>query len=133
MVPRPRTTVLFYIFYLPPWRKNISFTFFIFHHGGRTFLLRFLYSSTAEERFFYVFYLPPWRKNIPFTFFIVRHGGRTSFFYFTIFRHGGRAFFFNLTIFRGLGNAIFSVSSPSDSYFELTYLSHHSAFFTPLS
>ena len=93
MVPRPRTTVLFYIFYLPPWRKNISFTFFIFRHGGRTFLLHFLSSTVAEERFFYVFYLPPWRKNIPFTFFIFRHGGRTSFFYFTIFRHGGQAFF----------------------------------------
>jgi len=44
----------FYIFYLPPWRKSISFTFFIFLHGGRIFLLHFLSSAVAEERSFLI-------------------------------------------------------------------------------
>jgi len=43
-----------YIFYFPPWRKNFFFTFFIFHHGGRTFLSHFLSSATAEERSFLI-------------------------------------------------------------------------------
>ena len=105
-------TVPFYIFYLPLWWKNNSFTYFIFRCGGRTFLFTYfifrcggrtilshiLSSAAAEERSFYIFYLPPWRKNNSFTFFIFRHGGRTFLSYFTIFRHGGRAFFFILPL-----------------------------------
>jgi len=67
-----------YIFYIPPWRKNISFTFFIFRRGGRTILLRFLSSATAEERSFLIllfsamaeehsflfYYYPPWATSV---------------------------------------------------------------------
>ena len=85
-------TVPFYIFYLPPRRKNFLFTFFTFRHGGRIFLSHFLYPAVAEEQFFYVFYLPPRRKNVPFLFYYFPPWRKSILFYFTIIHHGRRVF-----------------------------------------
>jgi len=57
----------FHIFYLPLRRKNVPFTYFIFRRGGRTILLRFLSSATAEERPFLVFLSSPVEEEHSFS------------------------------------------------------------------
>ena len=58
--------------------RQFLFTFFIFRRGGRTILLRFLSSATAEERSFLIllfsamaeehsflfYYYPPWATSV---------------------------------------------------------------------
>ena len=100
IVLRRRTTVPLYVFYLRPWAMSISFVFFNFARGRRTFSLYFLASPTGDGHSFYVFYLRPRAMNVLFTFFSFARGRQAFFFCFTIFRAVGRAFFFRFPLIR---------------------------------
>ena len=84
----------FYVFYLRPWAMSISFTFFSFARGRKTFFLRVLASPAGEEHFFLFYDLRPRATSV--------------FFCFTIFRAVGRVFFFCFPLIRCFRDAVFS-------------------------
>ena len=93
----------FYVFYLRPWAMSISFTFFSFARGRRTFSLHFLASPTGEEHFFLFYDLRPRATSVLFLFCYLP-SRRTS------------VPFFCFPLIRCFRDAVFPVFSPWGSY-----------------
>ena len=76
----------FYVFYLRPWATSISFTFFSFARGRRTFSLHFLASPAGEEHSFYILLSSPLDDKRSFFVLLSSSVGDEYFFCFPLIR-----------------------------------------------